>query len=182
MTMTLTIPRRVAAAISGAALTVITGAVAPAAAAPSLPAAGIQPVTAAQRALAFTTTSERTRDMRGVEPSLYRGKYYRAGVESKRRCIVRRESEGRYDVVSRNGYHGAYQVSRSLARGATWMMLREHRALLGDQAAEKVMAQLRAKPMSRWPRYWQDAAFHTVYNWERTGSGARHWAGGRWRC
>ena len=41
---------------------------------------------------------------------------------------------------------------------------------------------LRAKPMNTWPRYWQDAAFHTVINWDHTLSGAGHWAGGRWHC
>lgn len=141
-----------------------------------------QPTTVAQSRLAFTLSSEETLDMRGVEPSLYRGRYYRSSVEKKRRCIVRRESEGHYDVVSRNGYHGAYQVSARLARGATWMMLREHKAVLGAKAAAAVLSKLRKLPMSKWPRYWQDAAFHTIYNWERTGSGAHHWRGGRWHC
>jgi hypothetical protein len=131
----------------------------------------------------FTLHSKATKDMRGVEPSLYRGKYYRAAIEPKRRCIAQRESEGHYDVVNPSGaYRGAYQVSASLARGATWMMLKEHEKLMGEQAAKKVLAQLRAKPMNTWPRYWQDAAFHTVANWKHTGSGIAHWAGGRWHC
>lgn len=131
----------------------------------------------------FTLRSTATRDMRGVERSLYRGRYYRASVESIRRCIATRESEGHYDVVSPSGlYFGAYQVSRPLARGATWMMLREHRALMGPQQARSVLTMLRSRPMNAWPRYWQDAAFFTVWNWEHTGSGAAHWAGGRWRC
>lgn len=131
----------------------------------------------------FTLASPQTRDMRGVERSLYRGRYFRPAVESRRQCIARRESEGHYDVVSRSGlYFGAYQVSRELARGATWMMLKEHRVLMGDRAARTVLARLRAKPMNTWPRYWQDAAFSTVMNWEHTGSGSSHWAGGRWHC
>jgi hypothetical protein len=131
----------------------------------------------------FTLHSTSTMDMRGVERSLYRGKYYRAASETKRLCIVRRESEAHYDVVSASGsYFGAYQVSRELARGATWMMLKEHRVLMGDRAARVVLAKLRATPMNRWPRYWQDAAFHTVINWDHTLSGASHWAGGRWHC
>ena len=136
----------------------------------------------AQRMLRLTLSSAQTRDMRGVEPSMYRGRYFRASVEVKRQCIAKRESEGHYDVVSRSGYHGAYQMSPQLARGATWMMVREHRQLLGDQAAVRVLAKLRATPLSRWPRYWQDAAFSTIHNWERTGAGASHWAGGRWHC
>lgn len=132
---------------------------------------------------AFTLRSKATRDMRGVEASLYRGKYYRAALESKRRCIADRESEGHYDVVNPSGaYRGAYQVSAALARGATWMMLKEHKQLMGPEAAKKTLAKLRATPMNKWPRYWQDAAFHTVANWEGTGSGIAHWAGGRWHC
>ena len=174
-------PRLLAAAL--AAVGILGAALATAAPAQAVPVVpGSPTVTAAQQMLAFTMTSEQTRDLRGVEPSLYRGKYYRASVETKRRCIVKRESEGHYDVVSRSGYHGAYQVSRALARGATWMMLKEHKALLGEKQANAVLAKLRAMPMSKWPRYWQDAAFHTIYNWKHTGSGKRHWYGGRWGC
>jgi hypothetical protein len=131
----------------------------------------------------FTTRSTVTKDMRGVEPSLYRGKYYRKGVESVRLCIVRRESEGHYDVVNPSGaYRGAYQVSRQLADGATWMMLKEHKALMGEANAKRVLSTLRKTPLNRWPRYWQDALFSTVANWDGTGSGLRHWSGGRWHC
>ncbi|MHB1066780.1 MAG: hypothetical protein ACYC2Z_05045 [Candidatus Nanopelagicales bacterium] len=131
----------------------------------------------------FTLRSKATRDMRGVERSLYRGRFYRPAAEPLRRCIAKRESEGYYDVVSPSGsYFGAYQVSRDLARGATWMMLKEHKRLMGARVAKRVLADLRAKPMNRWPRYWQDAAFFTVLNWKGPRSGAAHWAGGRWRC
>ena len=131
----------------------------------------------------FTLNSSATKDMRGVEPSLYRGKYFNKASDAKRLCIAHRESEGHYDVISPSGsYFGAYQVSRDLARGATWMMLKEHKKLMGDAAAKKVLAKLRATPMNKWPRYWQDAAFHTVMNWDHTLSGSAHWAGGRWHC
>ena len=132
---------------------------------------------------AFTTTSKDTKDMRGIEPSLYRGKYFNKTAEAKRLCVVERESEGHYDVVNPSGaYRGAYQVSSALARGATWMMLKEHKKLMGERNAKRVLAKLRSKPMNTWPRYWQDAAFHTVINWDHTLSGAGHWAGGRWHC
>lgn len=132
---------------------------------------------------AFTTSSKETKDMRGIEPSLYRGKYFNKTSEAKRLCVVERESEGHYDVVNPSGaYRGAYQVSSSLARGATWMMLKEHKKLMGEKNAKRVLAKLRSKPMNTWPRYWQDAAFHTVINWDHTLSGASHWAGGRWHC
>ena len=134
--------------------------------------------------LHFTTHSKATRDMRGVEPSLYRGRFFDASKESIRRCIVKRESEGQYDVRGGGGnrYFGAYQMSDALADGATHMMLKEHKKILGTKTARSLMKQLRATPPNAWPRYWQDAAFSTVYNWESPGSGARHWAGGRWHC
>lgn len=140
------------------------------------------PGSTAEGFLRFAMTSEQTQDMSGVEPSLYRGTFYRSSVEAKRRCIVRRESNGHYFSVSRNGYRGAYQLSAALARGVTWMMLPEHRELLGDEVARQVLADLRRIPANRWPRYWQDAAFSTIHNWEHTGSGASHWRGGRWHC
>ena len=134
------------------------------------------------KAWRFTFSSPATLDRVGVQPSLYRGKYFRPSVERIRRCIVQRESSGHYTSVSHNGYRGAYQMLAALGRGATWMMLKEHRALLGDAAAEIAMAKLRATPLSKWTRYWQDAAFSTIYNWTQTNSGAKHWRGGRWRC
>ena len=119
-----------------------------------------------------------------MEPSLYRGRFFEASKESIRRCIVKRESEGQYDVRGGGGnrYFGAYQMSNALADGATHMMLKEHKKILGKEKARSLMKQLRATPPNAWPRYWQDAAFSTVYNWESPGSGARHWAGGRWHC
>lgn len=146
---------------------------------------------AAQRAVAarqarftqFTLSSPQTRDMRGVEPSLYRGRFFRPAAEERRLCIVKRESEGHYDVVNPSGsYFGAYQVSKALARGVTFMMAREHRQLMGEAKAKDILGRLRGRPMNTWPRYWQDAAFHTIMNWDGTLSGASHWAGGRWSC
>jgi len=131
----------------------------------------------------FTTDSAQTRDVQGYEPSLYRGKYYRASVEPRRKCIVIRESAGRYKAINpTRKYRGAYQVSPELARGATWMMLPEHKVLLGEERAKAMLEKLRNSPMNTWPRYWQDAAFSTIHNWERTSAGASHWAGGRWHC
>lgn len=131
----------------------------------------------------FTLRSERTRDMRGIERSMYRGRFYHRATEAIRLCVIRRESLGYYDVVSPSGsYFGAYQVSRPLARGVTWMMLKEHRVLLGRERARQVLTRLRHQPMNTWPRYWQDAAFFTVMNWEGLHSGRRHWAGGRVHC
>lgn len=134
--------------------------------------------------LEHTTRSKATLDMRGIEPSLYEGEYFDPASEEVRKCIVKRESEGQYDVRGGGGnnYYGAYQMSDALADGATHMMLKEHKRILGAPAAKELMAELRATPLNQWPRYWQDAAFSTVYNWEYPGSGASHWAGGRWHC
>ena len=134
--------------------------------------------------LEFTTRSAQTRDMRGIEASLYRGDYFTPKTEDLRACIVKRESEGRYDVRGGGGnrYFGAYQMNDELADGATWMMLDEHKDILGADEARALMEELRATPVTKWPRYWQDAAFYTIYNWEGPASGAAHWAGGRWSC
>lgn len=131
----------------------------------------------------FTLRSAATTDMRGVERSLYRGRFFHPQAEEKRLCIVRRESEGHYDVINPGGnYFGAYQVSRPLARGVSYMLVGEHRELLGPERAKRILADLRETPMNEWPRYWQDAAYHTIMNWEGPLSGASHWAGGRWTC
>ncbi len=131
----------------------------------------------------FTLESAPATDMRGIEGSLYRGRFFSERSEDKRLCIVKRESEGFYDVVNPGGsYFGAYQVSRALARGVTYMMADEHKDLMGEGRAKQVLASLRESPMNTWSRYWQDAAFHTIMNWEGELSGASHWAGGRWHC
>ncbi|MDO8733138.1 MAG: hypothetical protein Q7L55_11325 [Actinomycetota bacterium] len=145
-------------------------------------AATAKAATLAAKTWKFAFASTETLDRNGVEPSLYRGKFFRPSVERVRKCIVHRESSGHYTSVSHNGYRGAYQMSGSLARGVTWMMLKEHQGLLGKTAAQQAMAKLRATPISKWTRYWQDAAFSTIYNWEKTKSGAKHWRGGRWHC
>lgn len=134
--------------------------------------------------LEFTTRSAQTQDMRGIEPSLYQGKYFTPKTEDIRACIVKRESEGNYDVQGGGGnrYFGAYQMNDELADGATWMVLDEHKDILGAEQARVLMEDLRATAVTKWPRYWQDAAFYTIYNWEGPGSGAAHWAGGRWPC
>ena len=119
------------------------------------------------------------RDMRGVMPSLYRGKWYSPRYEKSRRCIVRRESDANYRAVSAGGlYRGAYQMNRRLAVSATYAMQREVRREIGPAAAAKV-AKLRSIPTQTWNRYWQDRAFWTIM---RKGKGASHWRGGAWGC
>ena len=176
----------IAPAITAAITPAVAPAIAPEAGAALPPMAAPEAAKTARQAafLHFTTASPQATDRRGVEPSLYRGRYYRSSVEDVRRCIVRRESSGIYTVRGGGGdrYYGAYQMNDELADGATWMMLPEAKQLLGETAARALMERLRAKPVTTWSRYWQDAAFFTIYNWERTGSGRAHWAGGRWHC
>jgi hypothetical protein len=119
----------------------------------------------------------------GLQPSRYTGAFYRPELENLRACVVKRESGGRYSVVSSGGrYFGAYQMSKELGIGATWMMLPEHKELLGADVAKTLLADLRKTPVHKWSRYWQDAAFSTVHNWERNSSGAHHWRGVRVPC
>lgn len=133
--------------------------------------------------LRYVNLSDEANDLKGVQGSLYTGKYFSPGLEAKRKCIVDRESSGVYTVVNPTGsYRGAYQMSRALSDGVTWMMLDEHKDLLGADAAKQVLETLRSKPINEWNRYWQDAAFSTIANWEGTGSGLKHWGGGRWNC
>ena len=129
--------------------------------------------------IAFAAAGKST----GVQPSRYTGAFYRPSLEVLRVCVVKRESGGRYGIVSSGGrYYGAYQMTRELGIGATWMMLPEHKKLLGAEAAKTLLGELRKTPVHKWPRYWQDAAFSTVHNWEHNSSGAHHWRGVRVPC
>jgi len=147
-------------------------------AAPSSPAPAPAPVIdeATQRALevGYAKGETKATDMHGVLDSLYKGKWFNAKDEDRRRCIVKRETGGNYESVSSGGdYRGAYQMNRGLAVGATWMMQNEVRKELGEEAAALVPA-LRNMPTQAWNRYWQDRAFWTIW---RDGSGSGHWRG-----
>lgn len=116
-------------------------------------------------------------DMRGIEPSLYRGKWHNPRFEPFRRCVLRQESHGNYYAANpTSSARGAYQfLDRSWRDGLVWMMLAESRAT-GDGLARTVRT-LRDEPIDQWSRYWQDRAFWTAL---RHGAGAHHWhlAGG----
>jgi hypothetical protein len=145
----------------------LTGVLAATATAGSLliaaPAAAAPTVTSASSGVsAAAPTGERntkvSRSLRGVRPSAYVGKHYRARYERTRRCIVRKESGGNYRIASRTGkYQGAYQFNAYLANATARKMGR--RDLVG-------------KPMRRWSRFEQDKAFWLVWN---NGRGRSHW-------
>ena len=88
------------------------------------------------RELAHALGSAQSLDLRGLMPSLYRGKWFKPGRDDVRKCLVDFESNGNYRAVSSGGiYRGAYQFSRRLAVGATWMMQAEVRKEFGDSEA-----------------------------------------------
>ena len=128
---------------------------APVAAAPTTTGATSGVSTAAPTGERNTKVS---RSLRGVRPSAYIGKHYKARYERTRRCIVRKESGGNYRIASRTGkYQGAYQFNAHLANATARKMGR--RDLVG-------------KPMRRWSRFEQDKAFWLVWN---NGRGRGHW-------
>jgi len=98
---------------------------------------------------------------RGILPSAYKGPYYDARFESFRRCVVKRESEGRYGALNHgSGAAGAYQFMPSWTR------------TIQKWTGEYV-------PIYAMSRYAQDLAFWRAFN---HGKGASNWAGGRWYC
>lgn len=107
-------------------------------------------------------------DMKGYETSLYQGKWYKKRYERTRKCIMKRESHYNYKAANRSSTaRGAYQFLDSQWRvSLTHMLMPEHK----DRKQE--VRALRDKPIHKWNRYWQDAAFFTVY---RHGKGAKHW-------
>lgn len=114
-----------------------------------------------KKTTAVTTARVRANLDRGILPSAYTGPYYDARYEAKRRCIVKRESEGRYGARNRSsGAAGAYQFMPSWTR------------TIQKWTGEK-------KPIYAMSRYAQDLAFWKAFN---HGKGARNWAGGRWHC
>ena len=101
--------------------------------------------------------------------STYQGQHHSRKWEPWRRCVMWRESRGDYRARNpSSSAAGAYQfLDRAWRRSLVFMLIREHRREAGE------VRSLRAVPIHRWPRYWQDAAFWTVLN---DGAGAKHWA------
>jgi len=107
-------------------------------------------------------------DMKGFEQSLYQGKWYAKKWERKRKCIMWRESRFNYRAANKSSSaRGAYQFLDSQWRvSLTYMLMPEHADM------KKEVKALRDKPIHKWNRYWQDAAFYTAW---RNGKGAKHW-------
>ena len=116
--------------------------------------------------------SEIADDMKGYEPSLYRGKWYDSKWEKSRKCIMNRESKFSYRAANKSSSaRGAYQFLDSQWRdGLVWMMLKESKKTNDGLSAE--INTLFDKPIHRWSRYYQDRAFFTA--WQH-GEGKHHW-------
>ena len=111
-------------------------------------------------------------DMKGFEPSLYRGKWYDSKWEDARECIMQRESRFSYRAANKSSSaRGAYQFLDSQWRdGLVWMMLKESKKTNDGLSAE--IRTLFDKPIHKWSRYYQDRAFFTAW---RHGEGKHHW-------
>jgi hypothetical protein len=102
--------------------------------------------------------SNLVRNVRGVQASAWRGKFYNPRWENVRKCIVFRESRGNYSARNkRSTAAGAYQFLISTSNGVAKSMKR--RDLVGKRA-------------SAWTRAEQDQAFWTLFN---NGKGKGHW-------
>jgi muramidase (phage lysozyme) len=111
-------------------------------------------------------------DMKGYEPSLYRGKWYDSKWENSRKCIMKRESRFSYHAANKSSTaRGAYQFLDSQWRdGLVWMMLKESKKTKDGLSVE--IKTLFDKPIHKWSRYYQDRAFYTAW---QNGSGKKHW-------
>ncbi len=148
--------------VGGIAATATAGTLLIAAPVSAAPAAASTAALGAVDSGVATPTGERnkkvSRSLTGVRASAYIGRYYSSKYESKRRCIVKRESGGNYRIASANGrYKGAYQFNAGLARATARKMGR---------------SDLANKPINRWSRFDQDKAFWVVWN---HGRGAGNW-------
>jgi hypothetical protein len=132
----------------------------------------------AAREAALARGNREAADLVGYLPSLYQGKWYMPRKESIRRCILSRESHANYRVVGAGTYFGAYQMSRGLAVGATYIMQKEVRHEMGIEGVRIVRALRKVNP-NAWNRYWQDRAFWTIWH---HGAGKGHWGGGAHSC
>ena len=120
-------------------------------------------------------------DLKGIEPSLYRGEFFRKGDENFRKCVIQRESRGRYNITGGGNldsdpwgdYSGAYQLHPDLARGVIFMMAKESKKT-EDGLLQDIRELHDIKP-KKWSRYFQDRAFYTILNWEGPRSGKSHW-------
>lgn len=116
--------------------------------------------------------SKDAKDMKGFEPSLYRGKWYTSKTEDTRKCIMYRESRFSYHAANKtSSARGAYQfLDNSWREGLVYMFVKESKQT--NDGLIKEARKLFDKPIHKWNRYWQDRAFFTAW---RFGEGKHHW-------
>ena len=123
--------------------------------------------------------SNAAQDMKGYEPSLYRGEWYDRRFEDSRKCIMQRESHFNYRAANRSSSaRGAYQfLDNSWRDSLVYMMIKESKK--NNDGLVKEAKKLFNKPINEWSRYWQDRAFYTAL---QHGRGAKHWYHPGIRC
>lgn len=123
--------------------------------------------------------SKDAKDMKGFEPSLYRGKWYTPKAERQRKCIMDRESSFSYHAANpTSSARGAYQfLDNNWRDGLVHMFIKESKKT--DDGLVKEARKLFGKPIHKWNRYWQDRAFFTAW---RFGEGKHHWYHSSIRC
>lgn len=121
-------------------------------------------------------TTDEAKDMKGYRLSTYTGKYYDKRLEQYRLCVVQRESGGNYDLNSY--YQGAYQFGPFWADTIISRLKSEISDVYGNAGVAQ-LNKLAGMNISSWPRFWQDAAFWTIFN---NGAGYSNWSGGNWYC
>ncbi len=125
--------------------------------------------------------TEAGQDIKGYRVSAYEGSYYDERFEQYRLCVVQRESGGNYDESS-GGFVGAYQMGSYNSPSRVTGKLRAEMVAEYGQDASKELDRLAAQPLYKWNRFWQDAAFWTIFN---KGAGWRQWSaewGANWNC
>lgn len=113
---------------------------------------------------------------KGWMPSLYKGQYFQAGQGKFRRCVMVRESHINYRSTNHSSSaSGAYQfLDKGWRDGLVWMMLKESKRM--NDGLGPMILELRAYPINKWSRYFQDRAFFTALNIRGRWTGAHHWA------
>lgn len=120
-------------------------------------------------------------DIKGYRASAYEGDYYDKRFEQYRLCVVQRESGGNYDEAT-GAFVGAYQMGSYNSPSRVVGKLRTEMEADYGSAATKELNRLARQPLHQWNRFWQDAAFWTIFN---GGAGWRQWSaewGANWNC
>lgn len=135
-----------------------------------------KPAATADDRQVFVDRGSRHPSMNGIRPSAYKGRYYTEAAERFRLCVIKRESGGRYWAANpTSSARAAYQWLSGWQESIPWMLKDELQEIHGKRLGAQVVRAMQRTPRERWPRWYQDAAFFTVVNYDGPFSGARHW-------